>query len=130
MIKNAISLIIKNDDGKVLFSFRPYSKKVYPCMWSIPSANIKEGETHEDTIKRIGVEKLGVELIPGKLLIDESNDSIHMYDYEATIREGLPKIVSDDYIKFEWTNPIKKLDGMNESDMGMCTGLFKKYLSK
>ena len=131
-IKHAISLVIMNPNNKVLFALRSKSKKSHPLVWSLPSAFTQENESYTDTIIRIGDSKLGVKLTPGQLLIDGTEDRenfiLHMHNYIATVDEGNPHIMSDDYIEISWFNPIEKLDKIEFDDMGKCTSLYRDYL--
>jgi hypothetical protein len=49
-----------------------------------------------------------------------------MKKYEAKIISGEPCIVSDDYIKLKWSEPIKQIESMKV--MGDCCRLYKEYL--
>lgn len=133
-VKNAISLVIINDENKVLFALRSADKKSYSLSWSLPSSFVINKETYSDTIIRIGKFKLGVDLTPGKLLIkgavDRGDFILCMHDYTATVDKNVPHIVSDDYIKMGWFNPVQKLKELKPNNIGACTSLYKEYLSR
>jgi len=131
-IRHAISVVIQNNSGKTLFAFRSKDKPSYPSVWSLPSATIRNSESPQDTIKRIGVDKLGVDLKPGSLLIEGKQDRddyiLFMHDYEATLSSGTPRVVSSDYDNIEWKDSITQINQIKPEDMGMCTKLYKQYL--
>lgn len=131
-VRHAISVVIKDSKGEVLFAKRSAKKTSYPLAWSLPSYFIAHNEQPEETIRRIGKEKLGVELKAGKLLNEGASDrsefTLFMHDFEAEIVTGAPRIVSDDYIELKWANPIEQLASMKI--MGNCCRLYKEYLEK
>lgn len=58
-IRHAVSVVIKNRQGETLFALRNKEEKSFPLVWSLPSHFVKEGESFEDTVGRIGIDKLG-----------------------------------------------------------------------
>jgi len=128
-VKHAVSVIIRDND-KTLFALRSSNKKRFPLTWSLPSYFIGEGETYNETIKRIGKDKLGVDLEPLGLLNEgygERDDFIlFMHDYEAKITNGAPRINSDDYVKLSWEEPESFL--LTIETKGECTRLYEEYL--
>ena len=129
-IKDAVSLIIKNEEDKTLFVLRSETKDSYPLVWSLPSSFIHNDETPQDTVKRIGKDKLGVELKPIKLINEGKSDRgdfiLFMHDYEAEVSSGTPSVVSDDYIEMKWEIPSVQFSTMQE--MGDCCRLYKEHL--
>jgi ADP-ribose pyrophosphatase YjhB (NUDIX family) len=91
-IKHAISVIIQDAAGKTLFALRSPSKREYPNVWSLPSHFMKEGETAQDTVRRVGAHKLGVTLEPMELLnegrVERPDFTLFMHDYSAKITKG------------------------------------------
>ena len=129
-IKDAVSVIIKNNEGKVLFALRSKYIDSNPSTWSLPSYFVNKGEKFEDTMKRIGKDKLGVELNPGRMITegkkDRSDFILFMHDFEAEIISGTPSCVWEHYTELKWEDP--KIQLKNMTKMGECCRLYKKYL--
>ncbi len=60
-VKHSIAVAVFNGD-QVLSVRRPEDDDELPGIWGLPAGTLRAGETAEDLIKRIGKEKLGVEL--------------------------------------------------------------------
>lgn len=129
LIKHAVSVIIRDND-KTLFALRSPNKKRFPLTWSLPSYFVNEEETHNEAIKRIGKEKLGIELMPLRLLNEgygERDDfRLFMHDYEAKVISGIPRLNSDDYVDLCWEEPVSFLSKIPIK--GECTRLYDEYL--
>ena len=65
--KRSVALIIRNGD-RILTVRRPDDDEELPGIWGLPAGSFEGTETLEDVVVRIGRDKLGVELIPGKQL--------------------------------------------------------------
>ena len=63
-VKHSVALVMSNrgDLDQILLVLRPEDDDEFPGMWGLPAASIKPGETLEDAVRRIGTQKLGVEL--------------------------------------------------------------------
>ena len=65
---------------------RPPTDEDLPNVWGLPAATLRPGETWADAIKRIGLEKLGVQLKVGGELqhgsIERRNLPMHVTDSE------------------------------------------------
>lgn len=131
-IHHAVSVVIQNSNNETLFALRSPQASSYPLTWSLPSHYVAGNETHEETIKRIGKNKLGVELEIGKLLnegkSDRGNFTLFMHDYSVKIIEGELKINNDYYTNIKWAEPIAQLNSMKV--MGDCCRLYKGYLKQ
>lgn len=128
--RHAISIVIQNENDEILFALRSANKSSYPLAWSLPSHYVSENESPKDTVKRIGKNKLGIELEIGELLNEGKSDRgdfiLFMHDYSATITNGEPNIVSNDYVELIWAEPHSQLNSMKV--MGDCCRLYKEYL--
>jgi ADP-ribose pyrophosphatase YjhB (NUDIX family) len=62
-VKRSIAVAIFNGD-QVLSVRRPDDDDELAGLWGLPAGTLKAGETTEDLIKRIGRDKLGVDLMP------------------------------------------------------------------
>ncbi len=131
-IKHAISVVIQNEKRETLFALRSSNKTEFPLVWSLPSHFMLKDEKAEDTIKRIGQHKLGVELASVRLLNEGYGDrpgfTLFMHDYEARVIDGIPSIHSDDFIELKWADPTEQLSSMEI--MGDCCRLYKEHLER
>src|SRR5437773_2046373 len=62
-LKHSIAVVIRNGD-KVLSTRRPDNDDELPGIWGLPAGSLRNEETIEALIARIGRDKLGVELAP------------------------------------------------------------------
>jgi len=106
VIKRAIALVIREPGGDApgvmgcgpgarwLLVRRPDDDEDLPGIWGLPAGTLEAEETDEALIRRIGRDKLGVELAPGAVLAAGSVDrAAHRLDMElwtATITAGVP----------------------------------------
>ena len=69
-VKHAVALVLSNrgDLNQILMVLRPDDDDEFPGMWGLPAASLKPGETLEDAVRRIGTQKLGVDLNLGPQL--------------------------------------------------------------
>ena len=129
-IRHAVSVVIQNNKNETLFALRSPKSTSYPLAWSLPSHYVEGNESHQETVKRIGKNKLGVDLEIGELLNEGNSDrgdfELFMHDYLATVKSGEPGIVSDNYTELKWSEPKSQLKSMKI--MGDCCRLYKEYL--
>jgi ADP-ribose pyrophosphatase YjhB (NUDIX family) len=88
--------VVRRDDGLVLAVRRPDEPgEELPGVWGLPAVTLVDGESPEDGVRRIGREKLGVELTPLGALADGEQQrpdyTLRMTVYEASIA-GEPKL--------------------------------------
>lgn len=131
-IKHAVSVVIENDKGQTLFALRSPNKSEYPLVWSLPSHFVNNNEGLEETVIRVGQNKLGVTLEPIKLLNEGYGErpefKLFMHVFAARVIAGNPHIHSDDFIELKWSDSVTQLSTMNI--MGDCCRLYKEYLEK
>ncbi len=77
-------------DGLVLAVRRPDEPgEDLPGLWGLPATTLGDGESPEDGLRRLGREKLGVALTPGRALAEgeqqRADYTLHMTVYEASI---------------------------------------------
>jgi hypothetical protein len=95
---------------------------------------VADGETLEETCKRIGKTKLGVDLEiiemtnEGHGLKDRGDHEIFMHDYRVKVVSGTPRVASDDYVELKWEVPSVQFNDMK--GMGDCCRLYKEYLER
>jgi len=138
-IKKFLSLVIYNKDrSKILLVKRPDEPgERWPNMWSLPSDSLKKGENYDDAIRRVGREKLGIDVEKVESLGQESKDRgayiTHLKEFEVRIVKGKPfcpqpiKGVTQ-YSKWKWGDrndlkPAAKLDSL-------CSSIFLKATEK
>jgi len=64
-LRRAVAAVVRRDDGLVLAVRRPDEPgEELPGVWGLPAATLREGESPEEGLRRLGREKLGVELTP------------------------------------------------------------------
>ena len=111
--KESVAIVIRNpsEENSVLTVLRPPSDEDLPNVWGLPAATLRPGESWEAAIKRIGLEKLGVQLKIGDELqsgsIERRNYRLQMRLYEAVIEKGTPFVPQPEnsitqYSKWKW----------------------------
>lgn len=100
--------------GRVLAVKRPdESGESFAGMWGLPAATVGEGETPEGAVRRLGQQKLGMELEAGDEIARGSQErddgELTMVLFEATSTEDEPKLVREwdakgvtYYTKWKW----------------------------
>jgi ADP-ribose pyrophosphatase YjhB (NUDIX family) len=98
-------MIIRN--GRVLSTRRAQDDDELPGIWGLPAGSLRESETVQDVIARIGSDKLGVKLIPVRRLASGAQDRpgyrLEMELWEASM-EGAPT-----HPEWQWAE-LKLLD--------------------
>ncbi len=94
--KRAVAAAVRGEDGLVLAVRRPDEPgEELPGVWGLPAVTLREGESPEDGVRRLGREKLGVELTPKYSLAEgeQQRDGyvLHMTVYAASIA-GQPRL--------------------------------------
>ena len=73
---------------------RPEDDEDLPGVWGLPAGTAEPGETDLDLVRRIGVEKLGVELDPGARVavgsVERADYTLEMELWTAAIVAGRP----------------------------------------
>ena len=95
-VRRAVAAVVRRDDGLVLAVRRPDEPgEELPGLWGLPGVTLHEEESAEDGVRRIGREKLAVELTPLRALAEgeQRRDSyaLHMTVYEASMA-GEPQL--------------------------------------
>ncbi|HEX4997063.1 MAG TPA: hypothetical protein VFY29_02490 [Terriglobia bacterium] len=91
-VKRSIAVLVRSGD-LILSLRRPDDDDELPGVWGLPAGSFRENETHEQLIDRIGRDKLGVRLRPGRMLAEGAQDRpayrLEMELWEVSI-EGVP----------------------------------------
>jgi len=95
-LRRAVAAAVRRDDGLILAVRRPDEPgEELPGVWGLPAVTLREGESPEDGMRRIGREKLGVDLKPLRLLAEGEQSregyTLHMTVYE-TSAAGEPRL--------------------------------------
>lgn len=114
---------------------RPPDDDELPGVWGLPAASLRQGEDWEAAVRRVGREKLGVELEPvaelGKGRLQRPSYLLQMKLYEARIVEGEPSVPQEapsvtQYVDWEWSSPRRLLDGARRGSL--CSRLYLEHL--
>lgn len=111
--KESVAVVIRNaqDPASILTVLRPEDDEDLPNVWGLPAATLRPGEDWDSAIKRVGLEKLGVQLKVGKEIQSGSTERrdyrLQMRVYEAEIMRGTPFVPQPDnaftqYAKWKW----------------------------
>ena len=67
LVQRAVALVVHcpDDAGLLLAVRRPDDDAELPGLWGLPAATLREHETFEDAARRVGETKLGVDVEPG-----------------------------------------------------------------
>lgn len=81
------------DGSHVLATRRPDNDDELPGIWGLPAGSCRAGETIQDVIRRIGRDKLGVNLTPMRKIVSGAQDRpayrLEMELWEASMK-GIP----------------------------------------
>jgi ADP-ribose pyrophosphatase YjhB (NUDIX family) len=111
--KESVAVVIRNPQqtDQVLTVLRPDSDEDLPNVWGLPAGTLRPGESWDDAVRRVGIEKLGVQLKVRRALehgaLERRNYRLQMRLYEAQIEKGTPFVPQPDgastqYAKWKW----------------------------
>jgi ADP-ribose pyrophosphatase YjhB (NUDIX family) len=90
--KHSVAVLVRRR-GNVLTIRRPDDDDELPGIWGLPAGSYRQGESLDDLIRRIGREKIGVELTPVRVIAAGAQDRpryrLEMELWEASM-EGVP----------------------------------------
>ncbi len=95
-VRDAVAAAVRREDGLLLAVRRPDQPgEELPGVWGLPATTLDAGESPEDGVRRLGREKLGVELTPLRALAvgEQARErySLRMTVYEASMA-GEPRL--------------------------------------
>ncbi|MCH8900969.1 MAG: NUDIX hydrolase [Chloroflexi bacterium] len=95
-VRRAVAAAVRRDDGLVLAVLRPDDPgEELPGVWGLPAVTLRDGESPEDGVRRLGREKLGVELTPLRSTAEgeqrREGYTLRMMVYEASMA-GAPSL--------------------------------------
>lgn len=134
MIKRAIALVILPDRPGVgpgwLLVRRPPDDEDLPGVWGLPAGTFDGEETVEQLVRRIGRDKLGVDLEPGVFLVDGASERasgrpsyrLEMALWSARVASGAPSVPQQiagvtQYVDARWGDPGDLLPGAREGSL-------------
>lgn len=90
-------------DGKYLVTQRRPTATL-PLLWEFPGGRVEEGETDNQALQREVRYRIGVDVLPGKLVSFVSHPYdryiVELYLYECTLKEGEPR--AENVNAFRW----------------------------
>ena len=128
-VKRAVSLAVpeswaeEGTAGRVLAVLRPPDDPELPGLWGLPATSLEEGEHWEEALVRAGLEKLGVNVEPVRMLAEGTQDrpgaagpsegvgyTLHMRVFQARILRGKPLVPQSEgsgtqYREWRWAEP-------------------------
>lgn len=134
-VRRAVAAAVRRDDSLLLAVRRPDEPdEELPGLWGLPATTLKEGESDEDALRRLGREKLGVELEPGRVLASGEQRraayTLRMTVCEASL-SGEPRLPTRTanvagtlYDALDWLPPASFRDAAERGSL--CCALFLK----
>lgn len=108
-LKQSVSVVIRNpaDPSQVLIVLRPPHDDDLPNVWGLPAGSLRPGESWEEVVRRVGLEKLGVQLKAGAELergtTERRDYRLEMRLFEAEIEKGHPFVPQPDVEHTQYT---------------------------
>ncbi|MEX2582721.1 MAG: NUDIX hydrolase [Gemmatimonadota bacterium] len=116
-VRCSVAVVVRRvGDGHVLAVRRPPDDEHLPDVWGLPAVTLTDGELPEAGLRRVGREKLGVELEPIRFLGIQATDrgayELILMDLEARIVSGEPDVLAATtsttrYVEQMWTNEMQ-----------------------
>jgi 8-oxo-dGTP diphosphatase len=118
--KCSVAAIVRRDPGgaEFLAVLRPPDDDRLPDVWGLPAVSLLPGELPEAGLRRVGREKLGVELEPVSMLgirrADRGQYELILMDIEARLVSGEPSVhrassTATRYADQRWTDDLQLL---------------------
>ena len=98
--------MIEGPEG-LLVVRRPDDDESLPGVWGLPAVSLAAGESEQDAVRRVGREKLGVEVEPLEPVGREGS----MTDWKARVTSGEPAVpqpgANTQYTDLRWGEPAQ-----------------------
>jgi len=98
--------VIEGPEG-LLVVRRPDDDESLPGVWGLPAVSLAAGESEQDAVRRVGREKLGVEVEPLEPVGREGS----MTDWKARVTSGEPAVpqpgANTQYTDLRWGEPAE-----------------------
>ncbi len=133
--KRTIALLIRNpaDPTQILAVRRARDDPEHPGLWGLPAGSFREGESTHDLIRRIGEDKLGVDLTLVRVVRSGQQGRetylLQMDLWEVRITSGAPQARTGGshgisyYDCVEWAPPEILTDGRSKGSLCCRLGL-------
>ena len=119
-IKYSVAAVIRRAPGEAEFLAvkRPPDDDRLPDVWGLPAVSLRPGELPEAGLRRVGREKLGVELEPVSLVgiraADRGDHELILMDVEAIVVSGEARVeaattTATRYVEQRWTPELSLL---------------------
>ena len=139
-IKQSVALVVvkEDDPSKVLLVLRLRDDAEFPGLWGLPAASLQAAETLENVARRIGKQKLGVEVKVAYCMAagrqDRSGYTLEMSLYKATLCGALPALPDPNegpgdvslYMRWKWGHPVELADSARRGSL--CSRLLLESL--
>lgn len=120
-VKDAVFVVVRKpgEPDTFLAVKRPEDDEDLPGVWGLPATSLDEGESMADGVKRVGREKLGVELAVGDRIgtgtVERDAYVLHGEEYAAEIVSGEPTAPQEgkpgtQYTDWRWTDDPSLLE--------------------
>jgi ADP-ribose pyrophosphatase YjhB (NUDIX family) len=131
-VKLAVVVVVENREGKILSVRRPEDDEELPGMWGLPATSAEENEGMEEAFRRVGTEKLGVELKKEEFIardMTERANYILVGEEHYCSISGEPEVDREapgtQYTEWKWAEPeILKEAAGNGS---LCCQIFLEH---
>jgi len=131
----AVAIASPLEPGKLLLVLRPPDDDELPGVWGLPAGSLRSGETAQNTVLRVGSQKLGVTLhAPVLLAVGEQerpNYTLTMSVFRAMM-SGNPTLPSRDgdrsltyYAAWVWSDPAQLEEGAMRGSL--CCQLYLQH---
>jgi 8-oxo-dGTP pyrophosphatase MutT (NUDIX family) len=122
-VKHSVAVLIEDpqcEEGSILAVKRPSDDSELPGIWGLPAATLRAGESWEDAVRRVGSEKLGIDLEPSEELHEGTQERpgylLHMKLYRGRIGRGSPRLRRvgghvTQYTDWKWAEPDELEEG-------------------
>jgi 8-oxo-dGTP pyrophosphatase MutT (NUDIX family) len=120
-MKDHAAIMIRDNDGRILFIQRSMKKSTLPGAWSFPSGTVEEGEDVLLTAVRESMEELGIDVSPERVLstLDLPEFSARLHFVLCLIGEGEPSITEPDEIDaIEWMSMADFFEKFSDDEIG------------
>jgi ADP-ribose pyrophosphatase YjhB (NUDIX family) len=134
----AVVIPCPEDPSRILVVRRPEAPgEELPGIWGLPAASQQAGESLEETARRIGWQKLGMRLRPGKLIAQgvqrRPGYELVLSLYEAATEGGEPLLTCPEerqpgityYTAWQWAEPQVLQEGARRGSV--CSRLLLEF---
>jgi hypothetical protein len=106
-VKHSVAVVIWNGE-EILAIRRPDDDDELPGIWGLPAGTCRDEETVHELIRRIGHDKLGVQLTPARKIVSGTQDRaayrLEMELWEASMM-GFPTCAKWQWASFDFLEP-------------------------